>query len=586
MLLSPLLIALSAPALLPAPAAQSSEAQPPPGMVLIRGTRATIGTPAKEVLQIGEENHLNFRALVYETPQFEERVDDFFLMVTEVTNEQYEAFVKATDHAPPQSWGRIAIEEAQRRTLEEQGRLKQEARKAGADVPQFPKFDPAQWWEDNWQTADWAVPGEHETRPVVFVDYQDATAYARWAGLRLMSEFEFQLAGRGRGKGRYPWGDEWVPSALASQEMRLNDAMRVASFPKGATEDGLYDLCGNVWEWSSSPFRPYPKFEILKLKIKENNRERVIEGLADWDANQRVLVGGSIQNGELACRLTTRRPADRSQKTNSLGFRCAASTTPGIDMAHTILSQDLPTSKRPEGVAYVPEQAVATDRWQSLPGTAKTKAEDGSSTAVPHYAVITSYDYLLFMPVQEIDAVQIKDLDEKSVEEGPVHFGVFAQTRPSLVPELAAGTYMVAYRGPGEPRKARAAAAPSEEIRQQEGQGEEPVEVVRPAPELPADLDREVANLIFYGTDMKPVTFLPLTGLEAKRPQPPRVAVGASTRDVMGTDEEGNPIVVKEPVTEARFELSVLGKVSNRGYVFQLPIQYPVDGPVTKDWRN
>ena len=68
-------------------------------------------------------------------------------------------------------------------------------------------WDPAGWWELNWQDQPWRVPEDRLAHPVAAVSHEEATAYARWAGLRLMTEVEFHRAARGDSDRRYPWGD-------------------------------------------------------------------------------------------------------------------------------------------------------------------------------------------------------------------------------------------------------------------------------------------------------------------------------------------------------------------------------------------
>jgi formylglycine-generating enzyme required for sulfatase activity len=86
--------------------------------------------------------------------------------------------------------------------------------------------------------------------PVVYVDLDDARAYAKWAGKRLPSEEEWQYAAQGPAHRRYPWGDEMLPNRCNGGE--TGSTTPVAAFPLGRSPFGCYDMCGNTWEWTES----------------------------------------------------------------------------------------------------------------------------------------------------------------------------------------------------------------------------------------------------------------------------------------------------------------------------------------------
>ncbi len=95
-----------------------------------------------------------------------------------------------------------------------------------------------------------AMPPEVKDHPVIHVDLDDARAYARWAGKRLPTEEEWQYAAQGPDGRKYPWGKKMLPN-------RCNDgstgrSTSVKAFPDGRSPFGIYDLCGNTWEWTES----------------------------------------------------------------------------------------------------------------------------------------------------------------------------------------------------------------------------------------------------------------------------------------------------------------------------------------------
>jgi len=565
----PLLSALAALPLL----AGSPKSDPPPGMVLIEGGNTTIGISTKEAERQIREDESLIRILARETPEHTVRVDDFFVGVTEVTNEQYAAFVRAAGARPPEAWAEQVITEAGRQFLEEQGKAIQAAIQAGQTPPERKKFDRSQWWRDHWEGKEWALPRGTENLPVVYIDFQDARAYARWAGVRLMSEFEYQRAVRGSTDRLYPWGEEFDEARAITETRHLNGPSPVGDCPDGANEQGVRHLAGNVWEWTSSPFVPYPKFKPLTITVGKGDLKRTLDGLVQWNANQRVAVGGSFQNGAMAARATTRRASERVQSTDSLGFRVAASTSPGLDIADYVLKDDVPASERPDDVEYDTGKAQAMDLWQSEPGVASTPA-----AGIKNYGVITGYDYVLFIPTAEVPTVSVKGLRELSEQNGPVQLGVLTSTRPMLDPELAPGTYLVTYRAKGEP--------PEEEVPgtgMLQDDGEE--EARRPVVKMPEGYDWSTDNLIYYRPDGEPVTWTLAPEIEYTRPKQPEILIADGTRKIPGVDADGKPIEIEDPVTRAIFTTNTWVKVSNKALHYTLTLVF-APGTVSAAWRH
>ncbi len=113
----------------------------------------------------------------------------------------------------------------------------------------------------HWQ--DGRIPKGLEDHPVVYIDLDDARAYARWAGKRLPTEYEWQYAAQGSDGRKYPWGNDWR-DGLANVGA-TGTTTRVAAFPKGRSAFGCYDMCGNTWEWSESErFDTRTRFCIIR----------------------------------------------------------------------------------------------------------------------------------------------------------------------------------------------------------------------------------------------------------------------------------------------------------------------------------
>jgi formylglycine-generating enzyme required for sulfatase activity len=268
-------------------------------------------------------------------------LDGFWIDKTEVTNEQFVKFVKATGH--------VTVAETTPRAEDFPG-APPENLVAGSvvfsppDHP-VPLDDHFQWWS-YMKGANWRHPqGPHsdlkgkEKHPVVHVAYQDAEAYCKWEGKRLPTEAEFEFAERG-GLNRkpYAWGDEFKPDGKFmantfqghfpdknTAEDGYTTTAPVASFP--ANGYGLYDMSGNVWEWTSDWYRP----DYYQILAASGEVVRNPQGPADsFDPGEpgvpkKVQRGGSFLCTDQYCSrymVGGRGKGDPDTGTNHLGFRC------------------------------------------------------------------------------------------------------------------------------------------------------------------------------------------------------------------------------------------------------------------------
>jgi formylglycine-generating enzyme required for sulfatase activity len=268
-------------------------------------------------------------------------VNGFWMDKTDVTNEQFEAFVKAT--------GYVTIAERIPRAEDYPQAL--EALLIPGSVVFTPPDHPVQldnhfrWW-NYVQGANWRHPEGPNSdltgrmkHPVVHIAYDDAIAYCNWAGARLPTEAEFEFASRGGlDRKRYAWGDQFMPGGkhMANTfQGRFPDANSaedgyaatspVASFP--ANGYGLFDMAGNVWQWTLDWYRAdYYDALAASGEIALNPK-----GPADsFDPSEpgvkkRVLRGGSFLCTDQYCARYVaggRGKGEPDTGTNHTGFRC------------------------------------------------------------------------------------------------------------------------------------------------------------------------------------------------------------------------------------------------------------------------
>lgn len=275
-----------------------------------------------------------------ERPAHDRSVSSFLLERAPVTNAEFAAFVADTGY-----------ETVAERALDP-------AEFPGADpadlVPGSMVFTPTStpvdlgswrnWWR--WEPgAMWRHPMGRESsiddrldHPVVHIAFQDASAYAEWAGRRLPSEAEFEYAARGGLDGSdYAWGDEPYPGGRVLANVWIGSfpyenrgwggTSPVGSFP--ANPYGLVDLIGNVWEWTSDYYTP--RHVLLSDKPVNPGRRQNLLAVASADQTQprmprRVLKGGSQLCSPDYClrfRPAARSPQAEDTGMSHVGFRCA-----------------------------------------------------------------------------------------------------------------------------------------------------------------------------------------------------------------------------------------------------------------------
>jgi len=197
------------------------------------------------------------------------------------------------------------------------------------------------WFSEGWETVkreQWQAPlywelhdGEWLIRdfsglhpaasrsedPVCHVSFFEASAYAQWAGKRLPTEAEWEKAAcydaERKAKQRFPWGDTDPDSGKANLfENGFWSVTPVGAFPDGANAHGCHQMIGDVWEWTTSDYVPYPGF---KTEFDEYNDK--------WFVNQKVLRGGSFATPQLHIRTSYRNFFHAHERWMLSGFRCA-----------------------------------------------------------------------------------------------------------------------------------------------------------------------------------------------------------------------------------------------------------------------
>ncbi len=314
----------------------SAPGKSPQGMVWIPGGEFSMGAADPP-----DMDDVGMKATLDSRPVHRVYVDGFFMDKTDVTNAEYERFAKAT--------GYVTVAERKPRPEDYPG-APPENLVAGSvvfappDHP-VPLNNYFQWWTYV-PGANWRHPtGPNSTiagkgnYPVVHIAYEDALAYAKWAGKRLPTESEWEFAARGGLTGKpYVWGDEFRPHGkwmANTHEGHFPDKdtgadgyvgiAPVGTFP--ANGYGLYDMAGNVWQWTTDWYRPDYYATLVKAGgvVRNPLGPDTSYDPSEPGTKKKVHRGGSFLCTDQYCSryiVGTRGKGEADTGTNHLGFRC------------------------------------------------------------------------------------------------------------------------------------------------------------------------------------------------------------------------------------------------------------------------
>jgi iron(II)-dependent oxidoreductase len=267
-----------------------SDPPPLPAEVLIPAGPFTMGTSTEPW------------ALDNERPAHTVELPAFWIDTTPVTNADFITFIEAGGYDDERWWHPLGWRHRQQ---------------AGLSAPLF--WDQAPGTATGWVRRSFGrTETVLESEPVVHVCWYEADAYARWAGRRLPTEAEWEKAARydpvtGRSR-RFPWGDEEPTPSRANLGQRHLRPAAAGSYPEGESASGVRQLIGDVWEWTSTWFHPYPGFRAWPYR----EYSEVFFG-GDYP----VLRGGSFGSDPAAARATFRNWDYPIRRQIFSGFRCA-----------------------------------------------------------------------------------------------------------------------------------------------------------------------------------------------------------------------------------------------------------------------
>lgn len=251
-----------------------------PTFITIPAGEFLMGTPADELGDLARRYGGTRESYREESPQWRARLPAFAIAAAPVTNALYAAFAQASGARPP------------------------------AGPPDHPAVDLS--WHDAVACCAWLSTVTGGRLRVVDGASGQSNLHDRRPAIRLPSEAEWERAARGDDGRSFPWGEQFHPDRANTREGGRATSSPAGAYPSGVSPWGLYDMAGNVWEWTSSLDRPYPY-------APDDGREDLRA------AGRRILRGGCYANPHGFARCACRFRLDPQLRNGFIGFRPAFS---------------------------------------------------------------------------------------------------------------------------------------------------------------------------------------------------------------------------------------------------------------------
>lgn len=394
----------------------------------------TLGICTKDIEQIAKQQKRSLkdskiRYLFLSSQTEKKTVPAFMIDRTEITHQAYWYFCQQTNRPGP--W------------YEDRSKVN----------PRTKKHPRKEIWPDGKIPAGW------EHRPVTYVSFYDAEAYCEWTGCRLPEEDEWEVAAR---SGRNGYDGRLWSFGNIYETGRINDQKAVnldirakmrppkglelpAVLPVGALDSsrsplGIFDMCGNVAEWTTSPFVPRKSFQKIDGVVTNDVTSRFNEDLM-------VLRGGACDQPGIYASTYMRLGADPNIPYKYVGFRRARSAAPGVDLFNR-LSRNGRLDSRLQEFKLTKSDIKAK---RSLP---RFDRRLGRSAILEHFdwneelGVPGPYQAIYAINRDMKDFTKARDFVAFSKEKGledAVLIGLFHTDLPIASPSLAAGTYFVTF---------------------------------------------------------------------------------------------------------------------------------------------
>jgi formylglycine-generating enzyme required for sulfatase activity len=420
----------------PAPAAAADfPFDVPPGMVGIPGASVEVGSPFGRVNTLTDgRDDVTKNVVIFEAPRHRVSIPTFCLDRTECSNAQYYRFMQdqevtlvtlqgqllqeiagASVGLPASEWEQDEFlwrqlyqtnEEVLHARMPDvlvrdslgnvdEGKTERAFRRAP-----LPRDIELRWTRRrpprHWPTL--APSEDQQNLPVVWVTYNDAAAFAEWAGKHVMTEYEYEYAAAGPEGRYYPWGNVWhEDGSHCNWKGFYKDArgiypvlLPVDSLPDGASSFGVLNLLGNAAEWTSSWFERYPGNAVGNDRGWTRRYVKVVRG-GSYTDEEPLVLRNQARNWVGRGREAPPLPGNRFE---TIGFRCAWYPEPGRDQIGPVLA-------RAERGRRVAEAALRLDLYG---GAVSARYAPSEAEAEHHAFVLGAARAILLIPVRSIFA--------------------------------------------------------------------------------------------------------------------------------------------------------------------------------------